>query len=35
VFTLDLADGLITRIYYVMTNPEKLRRMPLLESLPS
>jgi RNA polymerase sigma-70 factor (ECF subfamily) len=34
VFTLDVADGLICRIY-VVTNPEKLKRIPLLESLSS
>ena len=34
VFTLDATDGLISRIY-VVTNPEKLRRIPPLESLPS
>jgi len=34
VFTLDVRDGLISRIY-VVTNPEKLRGIPLLESFPS
>ena len=34
VVTLDAADGLISDIY-VVTNPEKLRRIPLLESLPA
>jgi RNA polymerase sigma-70 factor (ECF subfamily) len=34
VFTLDVADGGISRIY-VVTNPEKLKRLPPLESLPS
>lgn len=34
VFTLDVADGSISRIY-VVTNPEKLKRIPLLESLHS
>ena len=34
VFTLDAADGLISNIY-VVTNPEKLKRIPPLESLPS
>lgn len=33
VFTLDVADGLISRIY-VINNPEKLRRIPLLEFYP-
>jgi len=31
VFTLDVTDGLISRIY-VVTNPEKLKRIPQLES---
>lgn len=31
VFTLDAADGLISNIY-VVTNPEKLKRIPSLES---
>ena len=31
VFTLDVADGLISRIY-VVTNPEKLKRIPRLKS---
>jgi RNA polymerase sigma-70 factor (ECF subfamily) len=34
VFTLDVHDGRISRIY-VVTNPEKLKRIPPLESLPS
>jgi RNA polymerase sigma-70 factor, ECF subfamily len=34
VFTLDVADGLISRIY-VVTNPEKLKRIPPLESFVS
>ncbi len=34
VFTLDVADGLISHIY-VVTNPEKLRRIPRLESFAS
>src|SRR5215470_14031816 len=34
VFTLDVADGLISRIY-VVTNPDKLVRVPPLESLPA
>jgi RNA polymerase sigma-70 factor (ECF subfamily) len=34
VFTLDVRDGLISRIY-VVTNPEKLRGIPLLEAFPS
>ena len=34
VFTLDIRDGLISRVY-VVTNPEKLKRIPLLESFPS
>jgi len=34
VFTLDAADGLISNIY-VVTNPEKLKRIPPLQSLPS
>ena len=34
VFTLDIRDGLISRIYVVI-NPEKLKRIPLLESFPS
>jgi RNA polymerase sigma-70 factor, ECF subfamily len=33
VFTLDVANGLISRIY-VINNPEKLRRIPILASLP-
>jgi RNA polymerase sigma-70 factor (ECF subfamily) len=33
VFTLDVADGLISRVY-VVTNPEKLKRIPPLESFP-
>jgi RNA polymerase sigma-70 factor, ECF subfamily len=32
VFTLDAADGLISNIY-VITNPEKLKRIPSLEAL--
>jgi RNA polymerase sigma-70 factor (ECF subfamily) len=34
VFSLDVADGHITQIY-VITNPEKLKRIPPLESFPS
>ena len=34
VFTLDVTAGLISGIY-VVTNPEKLKKIPLLESLPS
>jgi RNA polymerase sigma-70 factor (ECF subfamily) len=34
VFTLDAADGLVSRIY-VITNPEKLKRLPPLASLQS
>lgn len=34
VFTVDIADGLVSRVY-VVTNPEKLERIPSLESLPS
>ncbi|HUD66928.1 MAG TPA: RNA polymerase sigma-70 factor [Candidatus Sulfotelmatobacter sp.] len=34
VFTLDVADGLVSRIY-VITNPEKLKRLPPLSSLQS
>ena len=34
VFTLDVTDGLISRIY-VVTNPEKLKRIPSLESFAS
>jgi RNA polymerase sigma-70 factor (ECF subfamily) len=34
VMTLDVFEGRICRIY-VITNPEKLRRIPPLESLPS
>lgn len=34
VITLDVAEGRISRIY-VVTNPEKLRRLPSLEFLPS
>ena len=34
VFTLDVTDGLISRIY-VVTNPEKLKRIPRLESFTS
>jgi RNA polymerase sigma-70 factor, ECF subfamily len=33
VFTLDVVDGLISRIY-VVTNPEKLTRLPRLTDLP-
>jgi RNA polymerase sigma-70 factor (ECF subfamily) len=34
VFTLDVNDGLVSRIY-VITNPEKLKRLPPLASLQS
>ena len=34
VFTLDVADGLVSRIY-VVTNPDKLTRLPPLKDLPS
>ena len=34
VFTLDVCDGRVSRIY-VVTNPAKLKRIPALESLPS
>ena len=34
VFTLDVSDGLISQIY-VVTNPEKLKRIPPLESFVS
>ena len=34
VFTLDITDGLISRIY-VVTNPEKLKRLPPFESFAS
>ncbi len=34
VFTLDVSDGLISHIY-VVTNPEKLKRIPPLESFVS
>lgn len=34
VFTLDVVNGLISRIY-VITNPEKLRRLPPIAALPS
>jgi len=34
VFTLDVADGRVSQIY-VITNPDKLKGLPPLESLPS
>src|SRR5579864_7154731 len=34
VFMVDVAGGLVSRLY-VVTNPEKLKLMPLLESLPA
>jgi RNA polymerase sigma-70 factor, ECF subfamily len=34
VFSLDILGGLVSQIY-VVTNPEKLKRLPLLASLPS
>ena len=34
VFTLDVTDGVISGIY-VVTNPEKLKRLPRLESFAS
>ncbi len=33
VFTLDIAGGLVSRVY-VVTNPEKLKRLPPLTALP-
>jgi RNA polymerase sigma-70 factor (ECF subfamily) len=34
VFTLYIAEGRVSQVY-VITNPEKLKRLPLLASLPS
>lgn len=34
VFTFDVADGLVSRVYLV-TNPEKLKRIPRLDAFPA